>query len=89
MKYYIQFLVDSSGIEYDNKSKSMIKVKTFPIDLCGSDGVNVPDGRYSLNTINEIARHKSHHHLKTIVGYEIRRSNCGFSNYSTVQKVIF
>lgn len=89
MKYYIQFLVSSSGIKYDNKSKSMIKVATFPIDLLGSDGVYVPDGRYSLNTINEIALHISFKHVKNIIGYEIRRSNGGFSNYSTVKKVIF
>jgi hypothetical protein len=71
MKFYIQFKTLSTGYpEFTEESKK-------PIDLLGSDGVCILDGRLNIESMIYYAYEKISNHIskRSIIGFDIIRAN--------------
>lgn len=75
MKYYVQFLTLSTGYVQGSIPPVFKDENKKPVEMLGSDGVRILDGRLSLNSmINETNNTWSKHVNKnSIVGFEIRK----------------
>jgi hypothetical protein len=83
MKVYVQFYHLSTGYEGTQFSESNKK----PIELCGSDGVFILDGRNSLETMKDDANdrmQKLNKFGEQITGYKIVRANSFLDNGKVV-----
>jgi len=71
MKYFVQFLVESSGKKFQDGK--MVDVAKFPVNALGSDGVFILDGRNNLNTMIVDAKQRKEQlkNVKTFVGFKI------------------
>lgn len=76
MKYYAQFLENSSGQTWCPIKKGLVSAPITIVDAMGSDGVFILDGRNSLSTmINDATkRMKSLSKVKpNYIGFKIMR----------------
>lgn len=82
---YVQFYHLSSGISWDSESKKMIDVEREPIEMIGSDGVSILDGRYNRQNLIDTVNNNIHNHIdsESITGFEIRRGE-SFSRYNVL-----
>ena len=70
MKYYVQFLNESSGRTF--KDGQIFEVPKFPIDAIGSDGVFILDGRNSLEIMINDAKERQAK-FKNFIGFKIMK----------------
>ena len=90
MKYYIQFKTLSTGYVEGTIPPIFKDENKKPIDLCGSDGVYILDGRLNIHSMISKALDvfKNHISKKYIVGFDIIKStrfvNDGKIVYTTI-----
>lgn len=76
MKVYCQFKVLSTGYIQGTIPPQFSEDNKKPIDLIGSEGVYILDGRNSLdNMINDCYNRLSKLNRKDVIGFEIVRSD--------------
>ena len=87
MKVYVQFYHMSTGYVEGSIPPCFSEINKKPIELCGSDGVFVLDGRNNIETMKEDAQQrlqKLNNFGKQITGYKIIRANSFLDNGKVV-----
>ena len=78
MKVYVQFYQNSTGYIAGSIPPRFSDEHIRPIEMCGSDGVFVLDGRNNIETMKDDANErvqKLNKFGKQITGYKIVRAN--------------
>jgi len=88
MKAYVQFFTNSTGYVQGTIPPVFSKENIKPVELLGSEGVYILDGRTSIYTMVEDAllRIERLKRVHEIIGFEIRMGD--FYNYRVVYKSI-
>lgn len=86
MKAYVQFFENGTGYVQGTIPPVFSKENIKPVELLGSDGVYILDGRNSIDTMIEDAflRIDILKRVHEIIGFEIRKGD--FSHYRVVYK---
>ena len=87
MKVYVQFYHLSTGYIEGSIPPRFSDENKKPIELCGSDGVFILDGRNNIETMEEDAQQrmqKLNKFGKQITGYRILRANSFLDNGKVV-----
>lgn len=87
MKLYVQFYQNSTGYIAGSIPPRFSENNKKPIELCGSDGVFVLDGRNNIETMKDDAQQrmqKLNKFGKQITGYRILRANSFLDNGKVV-----
>lgn len=86
MKAYVQFFENGTGYVQGTIPPVFSKDNIKPVELLGSDGVYILDGRNSINTMikDSVLRIDKLKRVHEIVGFEIRKGN--LKDYSVLYK---
>jgi len=89
MKAYVQFFTNSTGYVQGTIPPVFSKDNIKPVELLGSEGVYILDGRNSIDTMIEDAflRIERLKRVHEIIGFEIRKGD--FRHYRVVYKSNF
>ena len=89
MKAHVQFLIKSTRYIAGSIPPQFSKEHVKPIDLLGSDGVKILDGRYSLDTCINVVHEiwGKHLHKNQIIGFEIKHGP-NFTNNRVLYRYI-
>ena len=84
MKAYVQFFENGTGYVQGTIPPVFSKENIKPVELLGSDGVYILDGRNSIDTMIEdsLLRIERLKRVHEIIGFEIRKGD--FSHYRVV-----
>lgn len=86
MKACVQFFTNSTGYVDGTIPPVFSQDNIEPVELLGSDGVYILDGRNTIDTMIEdsILRIEKLKRVHEIIGFEIRKGN--LNNYRVVHK---